>query len=271
MSDPKMVTNAARNLEVLGNYMQELAEGAAANGHLPSVGDILGQRIDRMRLWQDDKNGRFKVKEVALPKLPVSTVAFQATPGEKRSAPLDTDLVTVLDQISDPEIAVDLTLDMDSGTVSLDVEVEPALVGKDLASLGKSKDAVSTPEFDDVDFEDAYWTAEEAARALGTVKSTITRRIRANELIGFRLFKNALHIPKEQVEGKIPMQGIPQMLALFDDDHYATWAFMTSAVFYGSSYRRPIDKLKAAKPAELAACLDEIKLAKEGFDYGDHG
>ncbi len=271
MTDPKMATDPTRSLEVLGNYMQELAAGAAAQGQLPGVGDLLGQRIDRLRLWQDDKNGRFKVKEVALPKYGQGSMErrVRVKSGPKRA--LDKDLVALLEQISDPEIAVDLTLDMDSGAVSLGVEVEPAIVGQDLASLVSFKENAALPEFEDEDFNDEFWSADQAAQELDVAKSTITRRIKSNELIGFKLFKNALHVPKEQFDGRLVMKGIPEVLAFFEEDHYAAWTFLTSAVFYGAMHPRPIDKIKAAKPSELTACLAEIKRAKEGFDYGDHG
>lgn len=271
MSQPKMTADAARNLEVLGNYMQQLATGGAAQGQLPSIGDLLGRRIDRMRLWQDDKNGRFKIKEVALPKHAQGSFSTTTSVKGLPKRNIDKDLVALLEDISDPEIAVDLTLDVDSGTISLGVQIEPSLVGQDLSALMAPKDAAPFPEFEDEPFDDLYWTADEAASELGVAKSTITRRIKANELIGFKLFKNALHVPREQFDGKLTIKGLSAVLAMFDFDHYEAWSFLSSSVFYGDPHPRPIDKLKAARSADLEACLDEIKLAKAGFEYGDHG
>ena len=105
----------------------------------------------------------------------------------------------------------------------------------------------------------------------GVAKSTITRKIKANELIGFKLFKNALYVPREQINGKSMIKGISDVLLMFDNDHHETWNFLSAKLFYGEPLERPIDKLKTVKSTtELKDCLKELKAAKQGFDYGDH-
>ena len=160
MAQSKMSGNPTRNLKVLGDYMRSLESDTAS---VASVGELLGSRIDRVRLFRGDRTKKEMVKEVSLRKQSMARVARDARTGKV----LGRDIQSVLDQIEDPEIAVDLTLDMDSGTVSLAVEMEPALVGQDLSSLVKEKDAGQFPSFVDEPFDDEFWSAEDAATHLG--------------------------------------------------------------------------------------------------------
>lgn len=260
MAQTKM--SPAAKMKSLDSYVQSLTSGAPAQA---TLGDLLGSRVDRVRLWQDDNQQKVMVKEVALPKL------VGKPKGKRRVSPgLDPDFVTILDQIEDPEISVDLTLNLDSGAVSLAVEMEPALIGEDLSAFSGEASDGALPVFDDEPFDDAFWSADEAATYFGVAKSTITRKIKANDLIGFKLFKNALYVPKDQVEGKTLIKGIKDVLDMFAADHYAAWQFLTADTFYGEADARPLDRLRHASSASLPTVLAEIKVAKEGFDYGDH-
>ena len=54
-------------------------------------------------------------------------------------------------------------------------------------------------------------------------------------------------------------------------DHNAAWAFLASTIYSGDIDPRPIDRLRATsidKPA--SADLEELSLAKQSLDYGDH-
>ncbi len=254
--------SAAARMKSLDAYVQSLKTGAPAQA---TLGQLLESRVDRVRLWQDDNHNKVMVKEVALPKYPMKIRGRRRGKGT-----IDPDLVMILDQIDDPEISVDLTLNMDSGAVSLAVEMEPALVGEDLSALSGGIADENLPVFEDEPFDDAFWSAEEAASHFGVAKSTITRKIKAGELIGFKLFKNALYVPKEQVEGKTLIKGLKDVLEMFGSEHYDAWQFLTSEVFYGDENARPLDRLRHAKPESLQTVLAGIKVAKEGFDYGDH-
>ena len=236
-----------------------------------SLGDLLEHRIDRVRLWQGSNHQRTMVREVSLPKrsMKVSTVHGTAKKAAGRTA--EAEIVNLLNQINDPDMVVDLTLDMESGVISLAVEMEPALVGEDLSALAKGSSQAQLPVFEDEPFDSEYWSAEEAARYFGVAKSTITRRIRSNELIGFKLLKNALYVPREQIYRQKVIKGIADILAMFDFDHREAWRFLSSSVFYGDASPRPIDKLRVAKTdLDLKACLEVLKAAKRSINFGDH-
>ncbi|WP_159087087.1 helix-turn-helix transcriptional regulator [Loktanella sp. Alg231-35] len=265
MRQPKMSATPAATLKTLGNYVQSLETGGAMNIQT-SIGDLLGSRVDHVRLWKGHNSGREIVKEVSLPKR-----GHRPDRSKRAKKGVDPDLLKILDQVEDPEISVDLTLNMENGTVSLAVEMEPTLVGQDLSALTGTAAETDFPTFDDEPFDDEFWSADEAAAALGVAKSTITRRIKSNELIGFRQFKNALYVPREQVDGKTLVRGIAEVLEMFSFAHHDAWQFLTTELFYGEPQSRPLDKLKGAKTdTALIACLAEIKVAKEGFDFGDH-
>ena len=128
--------------------------------------------------------------------------------------------------------------------------------------------------------EGSLLSAAHAADLLGVAKSTVTRKIEKNEVVGFRTFTNALRIPEEQFEHGDVVVGIPQVLALFTEessegqmhaDHKGAWDFLTIVVYPGDAAPRPIDRLKAGmrsrKSHEVVAELGRVK---ESLDYGDH-
>jgi|TARA_R110002126_G_C10490653_1_gene504155 hypothetical protein len=260
MTQAKMTP--AATLKSLDAYVQSLETGAPAQAFL---GDLIGNRIDRVRLWQFDSQRKTMVKEVALPKRQGKPSGYRRGKGL-----IDKDLLAMLDQIEDPEISVDLSLNLDSGAVSLAVEMEPALVGQDLSALASETTDAKLPIFEDEPFDDSYWSADEAATYFDVAKSTITRKVRAGDLIGFKLFKNALYIPKEQVDGKSLVRGISDVLKSFEGEHYDAWQFLTSDIFYGEPLPRPLDRLRNAKGDSLQDVLSEVKVAAKGFEFGDH-
>lgn len=276
MAQTKSSGASAQKLQTLSTYVQSLGEAIGEQDGV-TIGDILGSRVDRVRLYQGDNHKRTMVREVSLTKDEQAKARAQTRVMQllaKRSRgrkPIDQGLVSIIEEISDPEISVDLTMDMKSGAVSLAVEMEPVLEGQDLSLLMKGTTNEATPVFDDEPFGDEYWSAEEAAENLGVAKSTITRRIKNNELIGFKLFKNALYVPREQIEEKTLIGGILKVLEMFQFDHREAWRFLSSTLFYGEDESRPIDRLRSAKNAEeLELHLSEIQSAKSGFDHGDH-
>ena len=127
---------------------------------------------------------------------------------------------------------------------------------------------------------DVYLTAAETASLLRVDKSTVTRRIKKNELIGFQVFTNALRIPREQFRNGDVVPGIADVLAFFKTDtsdnrtsvdHKATWSFLASTIYAGDVAHRPIDRLRAASlESRTSTVLEEIALAKQSLDHGDH-
>ncbi len=137
----------------------------------------------------------------------------------------------------------------------------------------------TTRDFD-LPLDDSYLTAAGVARFLGVAKSTVTRRIEKNELVGFRVFKNALRIPKDQFMNGDVVDGLADILALFAIDgengetvidHKTAWAFLGSTVYPGDAAPRPIDRLRAASPQRsTGAVVAELARVKRSLDHGDH-
>ena len=157
---------------------------------------------------------------------------------------------------------------------------DPAVLrGEDVDQLRRDAKRFPAPEPappSDVP-SDAYLTATAAAERLRVDKSTVTRRIAQNRLIGFRAFTHALRIPKDQFDGDDVVPGIPDVLALFTRspeqpvDHRAAWAFLNSDLFRGTPHPRPIDRLRnAATTGATSTLLAELARTKESLDRGDH-
>lgn len=176
-------------------------------------------------------------------------------------------------------VSIDLIED-GSGSVSVSIGQEPPLEGESLAAL-REQDVMPLPPFTPPGAsEGSFLSAAHAADLLGVAKSTVTRKIEKNEVIGFRTFTNALRIPEGQFEHGDVVAGIPQVLALFTEessegqmhaDHKGAWDFLTTVVYPGDAAPRPIDRLKAGmrnrKSHEVVAELGRVK---ESLDYGDH-
>ena len=182
----------------------------------------------------------------------------------------------------DVDVFLGLSFDPSDEFLSIDVTTEPVLEGEDLATLaGGSTRGASPQEKDfDVPLDHVYFTASKAADLLGVDKSTITRRINNNELIGFRVFTNAFRIPKDQFTNGDVLDGIADVLSLFESrsdegstfvDHKAAWAFLASTIYPGDVAPRPIDRLRArSTDRPVSAVVEELALAKQSLDYGDH-
>ena len=153
------------------------------------------------------------------------------------------------------------------------------LRGEDLDELRRNAARFSPPEPSAPAglASDAYLTATAAAELLRVAKSTVTRRIAQNQLVGFRAFTHALRIPKDQFDGDDVVPGVPDVLALFRRsldqtvDHRAAWAFLNSDLFRGAPDPRPIDRLRnAAATGATSTLLSELARTKESLDRGDH-
>ena len=180
------------------------------------------------------------------------------------------------------DLFIELSVDPSDKSLSIDVTTQPVLEGEDVTAMAAAPPTDAQPTIDEyrVRFDDIYLTAAEAAELLHVDKSTVTRRIKNNKLIGFRLFKNVLRIPKDQFKDGDVIDGVADLLSLFksrsaDDstfvDHRAAWAFLGSKIYLGEAAPRPIDRLRANpfdKP--VTKLLEELTLAKQSLDYGDH-
>ena len=194
-------------------------------------------------------------------------------------------------------MALDLTVDPATGSLSIDLAAERVLEGQDLATAAERRvrggprprwriaiaaapDPAPPVRDFDLPLDDSYLTAADAARLLGVAKSTVTRRIEKNELVGFRVFKNALRIPRDQFMNGDVVDGLADVLALFaidgEDgetviDHKSAWAFLASTVYPGDAAPRPIDRLRAASPGRAGgAAVAELARVKRSLDHGDH-
>lgn len=182
---------------------------------------------------------------------------------------------------------LDVFFDTLSGSCRAELSTPPephgpdsaVLRGEDLDELRRNAASFSPPEPSaPTDLaSDAYLTAAAAAELLRVAKSTVTRRIAQNQLIGFRAFTHALRIPKDQFDGDDVVPGVPDVLALFRRsldqtvDHRAAWAFLNSDLFRGAPDPRPIDRLRnAAATGATSTLLSELARTKESLDRGDH-
>ena len=127
---------------------------------------------------------------------------------------------------------------------------------------------------------DTYFTAPAAAKYLRVDRSTITRRVASNQLVGFTVFKRALRIPMDQFHEFNVVPGIPEVLALFPNPaatsghpiaHRSAWAFLAGDLFHGDREPRPIDRLRAAAATGTTELvLADLVRTKESIDRGDH-
>ena len=247
------------------------------------LGNLLASVIDRIRLYRSMAGRRTKLLECE--------VDADTADARSRAAALTAIIEAVNDAAGehalaraarDADVALDLTVDPADGSLSIDFVTERVLEGQNLAALAMAVAPDPAPPAQDFDLpmDDAYLTAAGAARLLGVAKSTVTRRIGNDELIGFRVFKNAFRIPREQFRDGDVVDGVEEILALFaieiEDrgtviDHKGAWAFLDSTLYPGDEAPRPIDRLRAASPRRSAgAVVAELALAKRSLDYGDH-
>ncbi len=168
----------------------------------------------------------------------------------------------------------------DAGKVAVAIGQAPPLEGESLLAL-REQGVVPLPASPaSAPPAGSFLSAAGAAALLGVAKSTVTRKIEKNEVIGFRTFTNALRIPKEQFMDGDVIAGIPQVLAMFAEessdggthaDHKGAWDFLTTAAYPGDTAPRPIDRLKAGIHGRQGRdVIGELGRVKESLDYGDH-
>lgn len=164
------------------------------------------------------------------------------------------------------------------GVGEVSAETGAELRGESLDELRRK--APQRPDPRGTPMAHAYFTAPAAARYLGVDRSTITRRVGHNQLIGFTVFKRTLRIPKEQFLESDVIPGILDVLTLFPNpkttsrssvDHRSAWAFLAGDLFHGDPNPRPIDRLRAAAATGTTELvLADLVRAKESLDRGDH-
>ena len=181
-----------------------------------------------------------------------------------------------------PDTTLDFVFHRPSETWRVELSPGPELRGESIAELRRKAppfpDPRETPPYDLP--QDAYFTVPAAAKHLGVDRSTVTRRVVCNKLIGFAVFKRALRIPKDQFLGRDVLPGIPEALALFRQgvpaspgrvDHKSAWAFLGGDLYLGDPEPRPIDRLRsAAVEGTTKAVLADLARVKESLDHGDH-
>ena len=176
---------------------------------------------------------------------------------------------------------LEISVDPGIGTWSIDLVSPRRLQGEDLGQLHANAPTAPIASGLQSDFSgEAYLSAAEAASCLGAAKSTVTRRIERNEMIGFRAFKQALRIPKDQLLDGDVVPGIRDVLLLFARpgvsgkdavDHKSAWLFLGGELFRGESDPRPIDRLRgAARTATTEHVVAELIRVKGSMDRGDH-
>lgn len=176
---------------------------------------------------------------------------------------------------------LEISVARDIGTWAIDFVKPQQLQGEDLGQLQANAptSAIASGLQSDL-LGEAYLSAAEAARCLGVAKSTVTRRIERNEMIGFRAFKQALRIPKDQLLDGDVVPGIRDVLSLFARpgvsgkdavDHKSAWLFLGGELFHGDPDPRPIDRLRgAARTATTEQILAELVRVKNSVDRGDY-
>ena len=236
---------------------------------------------ERLRQSVDENAGRDTAKAILRV---VRALRDSAAHSPTDSAPLP----SAFDRpVATPQAALDLIYDELSGSCHAELAPWPQpdsadsaqLRGEDLSELRRNADLFSPPEPSarpDLP-SDAYLTAASAAARLGVAKSTVTRRIARDRLVGFPLFTRALRIPKDQFVGDDVIPGVQDVLVLFARglhgpvDHKAAWTFLNSDLFHGDPDPRPIDRLRtAAATGTTPALLSELARAKDSLDRGDH-
>ena len=264
-------------------YIAELNELEPSSRRF-AVAALLAPKIGRVRLFRSD-NAPYAVVECAMsPNVAIggfwselsNAAGVPMSSFESLGASLNYEMG---EAALAPLASIDLVED-DAGGVSVSIGQAPPLEGESLLAL--QEQSVPPPPGFAASPQPAgsFLSAAGAATLLGVAKSTVTRRIDKNEVIGFRAFTNALRVPEEQfVQGDV-VAGIPQVLAMFTEtssdgethaDHKGAWDFLTTVVYPGDAAPRPIDRLKAGmrnrKGREVVAELGRVK---ESLDYGDH-
>ena len=271
-------------LASLEAYIAALNELEPSNRRF-AVAALLAPRIGRVRLFRSNGNALAAVAECAMSPNTEGggfwSDVSNAT-GVPRSALATLGTLPNSDIVGAalaPVACIDLVED-DAGNVAVSIGQAPPLEGESLLALGEQGAAPLPASSASPPPAGSFLSAAGAAALLGVAKSTVTRKIDKNEVIGFRTFTNALRVPKEQFMHGNVVAGIPQILAMFADessdgkrfaDHRGAWDFLTMAVYPGDTAPRPIDRLKAGmRNRKSRDVVAELGRVKESLDYGDH-
>lgn len=89
-------------------------------------------------------------------------------------------------------------------------------------------------------------SAADVAARFDVDRSTISRKVKAGKILGFKGVKDTIVIPEEQFLNGVVIAGVAETITTFGGNHFAAWQFLSSASFYGDNEDRPIDRLKEA-------------------------
>ena len=244
---------------------------------------LLASSIDRIRLLESNDDGVFAATECDLPP-GVGIGEFWDRLNSVASFPkLSLDVLRALSSNEIVEGALVPNIEFlkdESGSVAVTIANVSSLDGENLHTLREKGSDQSRDLVPSDARERSFLSAQRAATFLGVSKSTVTRRINRNELIGFHTFTNALRIPEEQfIDGSV-IPGISEILAMFSEElpdggtytnHKGAWNFLSTVVFSGDTKPRPIDRLKAVAWHQRGSeVLAELRDVKASLDYGDH-
>ena len=263
------------------SFIADLVQASPTLTTGPVLAMLLALQINRIRLFQAGRDGYTQVLERRVDR-DVHDSDAETRVGKLTS--LDEAVrdavaeLTNLEGVRSVDIALDLTVGTADESLSSDLDTAPLLEGQDLSELsspGVTPDAAA-PESEL--HTDEFFTAADAAAMLGVSKSTITRRIRKGEIIGFCGFKKALRIPRDQFNHGDVVAGVAEILARFQGedenatfDHKEAWIFLCSTLYPGDPAPRPIDRLRAAsRERPWQSIVAELVAVKESLDYGDH-
>ena len=262
-------------------YVNELNELDPAKRSF-AVAALLAPMIRHVRLYEADDATLAKIAECSLSPRP-ETDGFgpesAGTSGLLKYARLPPLVFETVKSALPAGTGIDFVVE-DSGCVSVAIGQPPVLGGENLAALGQQEVPPSPEPPIPSAVADAFLSAAGAADLLGVAKSTVTRRVEKNEVIGFRTFTNALRIPTEQFVDGVVVAGIPEVLSMFTErsvcgethtDHKGAWDFLSTTVYPGTGAPRPIDRLRAGMRSRTSAeVVADLAGAKESLDYGDH-
>ena len=271
---------AKPTLAQIQGYIAELEEAPPFARQL-GLATLLVSEIKRIRFYMEAQGAYSKLLELRLdaPTADVEPELLWRAMFKKivhDLAPIQTDP----DTLEDLDIAFGFIVHSRERPWPHDDADRLCLQGQDLSGLAATTAPDEpTPDFD-LPCDRDYLTANAAAKLLGVNKSTVTRRIKNDQIIGFRVFKKALRIPRDQFMDGDVVEGVASILALFvtktedggaEFDHKRAWAFLGSTFYAGDSAPRPIDRLRdAVRQRQTSTVLAELALAKRSYDYGDH-
>lgn len=271
-------------ISTLESYINELNELEPSQRRL-ALAVFLALKVVRVRMFKSSNHRLSAVAESSMPQNEqIKDVCLKLSNAVDFPATLR-DILSSLSSTENgekalaPVASIDLVAD-ESGNVTLNVGQALPLEGEDLATL-QGQDAAPLSTFNPSDRrDDRFLSASEAASLLGVAKSTITRKVDKNEVLGFRAFTNALRIPREQFVDGTVVTGISDVLEMFAEetfdgqtytDHRGAWYFLNTVVYPGNSTPRPIDRLKACMRNRTSHdVIMELTRIKESLDHGDH-